>query len=67
MAAIFWWYGFEELAPDSGGFNLAGYTVFGSHLIHVFLMWDFLFCYGKAIMEGKLLHKEFDFGGFENL
>jgi len=59
---IFWYHGFEELAPDTGGFNLAGWTVLGAHLIHLFMMWDFIFCYGRSIYQGKLLDKQFDFG-----
>lgn len=59
---IFWYYGFEELAPEDGSFNLAGWTVFGAHLVHILLMWDFICCYSRSIYHGKLLDRQFDFG-----
>jgi len=59
---FFWTYGFEELAPENGSFNLAGWTVLGAHAIHLLLMWDFIYCYCRAIYQGKLLNNEFDFG-----
>ena len=45
---IFWYYGFEELAPENGAFNLAGWTVLGAHFVHLILMWDFIYCYVKV-------------------
>lgn len=59
---IFWYYGFEELAPENGAFNLAGWTVLGAHFVHLILMWDFIYCYVKAISQGKLMDMRFDFG-----
>lgn len=59
---IFWYYGFEELAPEDGGFNLAGWSVFSAHLIHIILMWDFIYCYCRAMYMGKLLDRQIDFG-----
>lgn len=59
---IFWYYGFEELAPEDGSFNLAGWTVFGAHLVHLLLMWDFIYCYCRSIYNGRLLDRQFDFG-----
>lgn len=59
---IFWYHGFEELAPENGGFNLAGWAVLGSHVVHLVLMMDFMYCYARAIYRGKLLDKQFDFG-----
>lgn len=72
---IFWYYGFEELAPEnetryallgdilpeSTQFNLAGWTVLSAHAIHLLLMWDFMYCYIQCFLAGRLLHKEFDF------
>lgn len=59
---IFWSYGYEELAPMHGAFNIAGYTVLAAHAIHLLLMWDFIYCYCKAIYQGKFMNKQFDFG-----
>merc|ERR1719265_46653 len=50
---IFWYYGFEELAPENGAFNLAGWTVLTAHMIHLLLMWDFIFCYCRALFRGQ--------------
>lgn len=58
---VFWYHGFEELAPENGGFNVAGWVVLGSHVVHLLLMWDFIYCYLRAIYRGKLLDKQFDF------
>lgn len=58
---IFWWYGFEELAPEDGSFNFAGWSVFGAHLVHLVLMWDFIYCYCRSIYLGRALSREFDF------
>lgn len=61
---IFWYYGFEELAPENGSFNLAGWTVLSAHLIHLILVWDFIYCYIRAMWKsGTCLDKELDFGG----
>jgi len=59
---IFWYHGFEELAPENGGFNLAGWTVLGAHMVHLLLMWDFLYCYVRAIYKGRILDEQLDFG-----
>lgn len=59
---IFWYYGFEELAPEDGAFNLAGWTVLGAHFVQLLLMWDFIYCYCRSIYNGRLLDRQFDFG-----
>jgi len=59
---IFWYHGFEELAPENGSFNLAGWTVLGAHMVHLLLVWDFLYCYARAIYRGQILDRHFDFG-----
>lgn len=59
---LFWYHGFGELAPDDGGFNLAGWTILGAHCLHILLMGDFIYCYVRAIWSGKLLDTHFDFG-----
>jgi hypothetical protein len=46
---VFWCYGFKELAPEAGGFNLAGWTVLLCHVAHLLLMADFIFCYVRAM------------------
>lgn len=59
---IFWYYGFEELAPENGGFNLAGWVVLGAHLVHLLLMWDFIFCYVRStFLKGEIGNKTLDF------
>merc|ERR1719240_171176 len=57
---IFWYYGFEELAPENGGFNLAGWVVLGAHATHLLLMWDFIFCYVRSVYRGEGLQTELD-------
>lgn len=50
---VFWCYGYEELAPEKGGFNLAGWTVLLSHVAHVLLMLDFGFLYVRALWRQR--------------
>jgi len=59
VAAVFWYYGHEELAPENA-FNYAGYAVFGAHILHIFLLWDFIWCYLCAIYRGKILQRQID-------
>jgi len=54
---IFWYHGYEELAPENGGFNLAGWTVAGAHILHFFLMADFLYLYLSAMFRGRIDEK----------
>lgn len=62
LDVVFWYHGFEELAPENGSFNLAGWTVLGAHCLHLILMWDFIYCYVRAVWHGKLLDRQLDFG-----
>merc|ERR1719473_2114106 len=51
---IFWFYGFEELAPLDGSFNLAGWVIIAAHVVQTLLLCDFLFIYVKACMSSGL-------------
>jgi len=51
VSLIFWFYGFVELAPLDGSFNLAGWAIITAHVIQVLLLLDFLFVYIKACMN----------------
>merc|ERR550514_1408881 len=45
---IFWYYGYEELAPEDGGANIAGYAIIVAHVLQIALMGDFMVLYIKA-------------------
>jgi len=45
---IFWYYGYEELAPEDGGVNVAGYAIIAAHVLQIMLMGDFIVLYIKA-------------------
>lgn len=47
----FWIFGFVELAPADGGYNIAGWTVMGAHAIQVVLMCDFMYFYILKLMR----------------
>jgi len=50
----FWFYGFVELAPLDGSFNLAGWVIIAAHVVQTLLLCDFLFIYIKACMSSGL-------------
>lgn len=45
---VFWYYGFSELAPLDGSFNLAGWAIIAAHVLQVLLLADFMFYYVRA-------------------
>merc|ERR1719247_3142688 len=45
---IFWFYGYEELAPEDGGVNVAGYAIIAAHVLQILLLGDFMVLYIKA-------------------
>jgi hypothetical protein len=51
VGLIFWFYGFVELAPLDGGFNLAGWAIMAAHVFQVLLLGDFLFYYIRACLS----------------
>jgi len=53
LTFAFWLYGYEELAPKSGGVNVAGYYILGAHTIQLLMSADFLAHYGKARCTGR--------------
>lgn len=61
VEAIFWFYGYPELAPEGGGVNVAGYSVMGAHALNVLLNGDFLWCYVRQIAVGRAFDKHFNF------
>ena len=40
---------------------MAGWVVLGAHMLHLLLMWDFIFCYVRSIYRGEAMRKELDF------
>jgi len=54
----FWYFGYAELAPADGGFNLAGWAIILSQVIQLLLMADFMFYYVKAWMIACCAKKE---------
>ncbi len=62
LTMIFWYFGFEELAnEDKKSFNIAGWCVLLSHVSHLLLMADFIYCYIKAVFFQGCLQKNFNF------
>lgn len=45
---VFWYHAYTELAPPEGDFNLAGWVVFGSQLLGLLLLCDFVFFYVRS-------------------
>jgi len=45
---VFWYYGFSELAPVDGSFNLAGWTIILVLVMQLLLLADFMYYYVKA-------------------
>ncbi|CAD7958643.1 unnamed protein product [Amoebophrya sp. A120] len=67
MDTVFWYFGFEELAPENGGFNISGCTVLGANLLHMALISDFVYSYVKNVLAGKVMHRQFDFASNEKV
>mmetsp|Transcript_3018 Transcript_3018/g.6995 ORF Transcript_3018/g.6995 Transcript_3018/m.6995 type:complete len:301 (+) Transcript_3018:262-1164(+) len=61
LDTVFWWFGYEELAPENGGWNISGYTVLGANVLHIVLMGDFVTCYVRNVLAGRFMHHQFDF------
>jgi len=59
----FWFYGFVELAPLDGSFNLAGWVIITAHVVQTLLLCDFLFMYVKACMSSGLRATMLPIGG----
>jgi len=51
MSLIFWYYGYAELAPLDGGFNMAGWAILAAHIVQMLLLCDFLFYYIRAVVK----------------
>lgn len=55
VALLFWYHGYEELAPEDGGYNITGWTIIGAHILQLLLSGDFLYYYVKAVRNGAAL------------
>jgi ER lumen protein retaining receptor len=51
ISLMFWYYGYVEVAPLDGSFNLAGWGILVAHLVQVLLFCDFLFYYIRACVR----------------
>merc|ERR1719172_110787 len=51
---IFWYRGFQELAPAHGGFNFPGWGVMGAHVAQLLLSCDFVFLYLKSFHRTRM-------------
>lgn len=49
----FWYYGYEELAPNDESINMAGLQIMGAHIIQILLCADFLYYYAVSKFRGK--------------
>lgn len=54
-AMSFWFYGYTELQPESGGPNVAGWTIMVMHSLQLLLSADFMVHYLKSRYFGKKL------------
>jgi len=52
-AMLFWYYGYGELAPSSGGVNVAGLTIMIMHSLQILFSADFMMHYLKSKFFGK--------------
>jgi len=52
-AMLFWYYGYGELAPSSGGANIAGWTIMIMHSLQILFSADFMMHYLKSKFFGK--------------
>jgi len=51
FAFWFWFHGFVEIAPTSGGMNTAGWLIIGCHSLQLLTSADFMLQYVKAIVQ----------------
>lgn len=54
MSGFYMWYTHEEYLPEKqyiGGFNHPGWAVLGAHFVHLVLLADFAYYYGKAVTQ----------------
>merc|ERR1719197_717979 len=51
VTLIFWYHGFEELAPLDGSFNMSGWAILAAHVLQVLFLCDFLFYYIRAVVK----------------
>jgi len=48
---VFWYMGYQELAPLDGSFNLAGWAILSAHIVQMILLCDFMFYYIRACVK----------------
>lgn len=52
VSLSFWYYGYSELAPEDGSFNVSGWAILGAHVVQMLLLLDFIILYLKACVFG---------------
>lgn len=48
---VLWYHCYDELGPEDGGANFAGYAIIVAHALQILLMGDFLLLYIKAVLN----------------
>jgi len=49
LSFSFWFYGYPELAPEDGGFNVTGYAIIAAYSMQILLAGDFMMHYVRSV------------------